>query len=188
MKCSPGASVERLNRILEPGGEPLLSFAEGMIEPNEFRRVLGHFPSGVTIVTASRPDGTPCGLTVNAFCSVSLVPPLVLICIDSNSESHDCIRRHGRYAVNILDAEQGELLSRSFADPELEDRFAGVAYRSGTDGTFILDEALAWLECRVHQSIESGDHTIFIGEVIAGDAHEGHPLVYYRGGYGRFDP
>lgn len=160
----------------------------GMIEPNEFRRLLGHFPSGVTVITASRADGSPCGLTVNAFSSVSLVPPLVLICVERDSDSHGCIERSGQYAVNILDQVEGERLSRRFADPAIEDRFQGVAYRGGGAGYFRLDDALAWLECRVQQTIPCGDHSIFIGEVIDGGARGGQPLVYYRGGYGRFEP
>lgn len=158
------------------------------LEPSEFRRVLGHFPTGVAIVTSLLEDGSPCGLTVNAFCSVSLVPPLVLVCIEKVAQSHDCIVRLGAFGVNVLEEGKGEGLSRRFADQARSDRFEGVAYRTGGRGTPILDQALAWLECSVNQIVDAGDHTIFIGEVVEADAHEGRPLVYYRGGYGRFEP
>lgn len=157
------------------------------IGPAEFRRVVGHFPSGVTVVTTCLPRGEPCGLTVNAFSSVSLEPPLVLICVERNAASHACIRTVGLFAVNVLDADEGERLSRRFAEPRLDDKFDGVGYGSGVTGAPILDQALAWMECRVTEELAGGDHTVFIGEVVAGEARKGHPLVYYRGGYGRFD-
>ncbi len=159
-----------------------------LIEPDEFRRVAGHFPSGVTIVTARREDGTLCGLTANAFTSVSLVPPLVLVCIDRAAESHDCILEAGTFVVNVLGDDDGERLSRRFAEPLAADKFEGVAYTSARGDAPVLDAALAWMECRIHQITEAGDHTIFVGEVVDADAREGRPLVYYRGGYGRFEP
>lgn len=158
-----------------------------MIEPNEFRRVMGHFPSGVAIVTTSRGDGGACGLTVNAFSSVSLTPPLLLVCIEKDAESHACIRMVGRFGVNVLDARHGESLSRRFAEPIFEEKFRGVAYRTGSTGVPILEQALAWIECQVAREIDAGDHTIFLGEVLDAGAVEGQPLVYYRGGYGRFE-
>jgi flavin reductase (DIM6/NTAB) family NADH-FMN oxidoreductase RutF len=158
-----------------------------MVESIEFRRVMGHFPSGVTVVTTSRADGSPCGLTVNAFCSVSLTPPLVLICVETTADSHQCILDGGAFAVNVLSAD-GESLSRRFAEPLLGTKFEGVAYRKGATGSPILSEALAWVDCRVHRAVPGGDHTIFIGEVLEADTAEGRPLLYYRGGYGRFEP
>lgn len=159
-----------------------------MMEPSEFRRVLGHFASGVTIVTSREPDGSPCGLTVNAFCSVSLEPPLVLICVDRAAESNPCIRAAGVFVVNVLEQDGGERLSRHFADWEAKDKFDGVAYRTEATGAPVLNDALAWLDCRVSEALEAGDHTIFLGEVLAADAREDSPLIYYRGGYGRFVP
>jgi flavin reductase (DIM6/NTAB) family NADH-FMN oxidoreductase RutF len=159
-----------------------------MIDPIEFRRVMGRFPTGVAIVTSCRPNGEPCGLTLNSFCSVSLEPCLILVCVDRLAESHDCIIQHGTFGVNILGDGRGEYLSRRFAEPQVNRKFTGISFRSGGAGVPILEEALAWLECRVIQTIPGGDHTIFLGEVIEADAREGHPLVYYRGGYGRFDP
>lgn len=159
-----------------------------MIDGSEFRRVLGHFPTGVTIVTSRRADEAPCGLTVNAFCSVSLEPALVLVCVERSSESHECISASSTFAVNVLEQGRGEGLSRRFSTWGVEDKFRGVAYRAEKTGAPVLEAALAWIDCRVTQTIEAGDHTIFIGEVLDADAHEGDPLVYYRGGYGQFHP
>lgn len=155
-----------------------------MMDVSEFRRVMGHFPTGVTIVTTRMADGRPCGLTANAFCSVSLEPTLVLVCIEQVAESHACIHASGAFAVNVLEGESGESLSRRFATLEPDEKFEGVAHRREHTGSPVLESAMAWLDCRVVQSVPAGDHTVFIGEAIAGDAREGHPLVYYRGGYG----
>lgn len=159
-----------------------------MIDSSEFRRVMGHFPTGVTIVTSRHQDGRPCGLTLNAFCSLSLNPAQVLVCVEKEADSHACIEQSGIFCVNILEEEKGEVLSRRFSTWGLQDKFQGVAYREERSSAPILEAALAWLECRVTQQISSGDHTIFVGEVMDADAHEGRPLVYYRGGYGRFIP
>ena len=169
----------------------MLSGRDGVgqvIDPSEFRRVMGHFPTGVTIVTSLHEDGTPCGLTVNAFSSLSLEPPLVLICVETEADSRACIERSGLFAVNILEEGRGEALSRRFSTWGMDDKFRGVAYRTQTTGSPILEAALAWADCRVTERVAGGDHAIFIGEVLEADAHEGSPLVYYRGGYGRFLP
>jgi flavin reductase (DIM6/NTAB) family NADH-FMN oxidoreductase RutF len=155
-----------------------------MMGSSEFRRVVGHFPTGVAIVTTTGGDGRPCGLTANAFCSVSLEPVLVLVCIERDADSHDCIRDSGIFAVNVLEGERGESLSRRFAELGQNEKFEGVAHRPEHTGSPILDAAMAWLDCRVTQAVPAGDHTVFIGEVVAGDAREGTPLLYYRGGYG----
>jgi len=159
-----------------------------MIDPIEFRRVMGHFATGVTVVTTRTPAGQPCGLTANAFASVSIDPLLVLVSVDRAANSHDCIRSSGAFAVNVLAQEGGESLARRFASWELEQKFDGVAYREERTGSPVFPDALAWLDCRVHQAVPAGDHTLFLGEVLAADAREGTPLLYYRGGYGRFTP
>jgi flavin reductase (DIM6/NTAB) family NADH-FMN oxidoreductase RutF len=159
-----------------------------MIDSSEFRRVLGHFATGVTVVTTRLPDGGPCGLTVNAFCSVSLEPRLVLVCVETAADTHDCILDRGVFAVNVLSEGKGEQLSRRFAAWDVDEKFRGVAYREERTGAPVLDDALAWIDCRVRETIPAGDHTIFLGEVLGADVHEGGPLVYYRGGYGRFEP
>lgn len=162
--------------------------ADQMIDPSEFRRVMGHFPTGVTVVTTLHEDGSPCGLTVNAFCSLSLEPALVLVCVEQDADSFGCIDRSGLFAVNILEEGRGESLSRRFSTWGLDDKFRGVAHRVARTGCPILEAALAWLDCRVTEKVSAGDHAVFIGEVLEADAHEGGPLVYYRGGYGRFLP
>lgn len=159
-----------------------------MIDASEFRRVMGHFASGVAVVTTVTPDGRPCGLTASSFCSVSLDPTLVLVCIERDSDSHDCVRSAGRFAVSVLEQEQGETLSRRFSAYDVADKFEGVAHRAERTGAPVLEAAIAWLDCRVTVEYPAGDHTIFVGEVVAADAREGTPLVYYRGGYGRFVP
>lgn len=158
------------------------------IEAYEFRRVLGHFVTGVVVVATRVPGrDEPCGLTASSVASVSLDPPLVLVCVDKGADSHDCILEAGFFSLNILAAGQ-EDVSRRFASWDLEAKFQGVGYRTGETGAPILEESLAWLDCRVWASYPGGDHTIFVGEVVAGDAEDGVPLVYYRGGYGRFVP
>ncbi len=153
------------------------------IDEAEFRRVLGHFASGVTVVTTCC-EGALHGITVSSFSSLSLNPPLVLICIDRHSAAHDPIAHSGVFAVNIL-AEDGEWLSRLFASRD-ESRFAKVRYRFGQVGAPMLEDALAVIECRVHHQVPGGDHTIFIGEVVATDARrKGKPLLYFRSGYGQ---
>ena len=153
----------------------------------EFRRILGHWASGVAIVTTCDADGRACGLTANAITSLSLEPLLVLVCVEKNADTHDCIRRSRSFAVNIL-GHDGERIARRFSVWEIDRKFDGLAYHAEQTGSPVLDDALAWIDCRLHTEYEGGDHTIFIGEVVAGDAVQGAPLLYYRGGYGRFTP
>lgn len=157
------------------------------IDSSEFRRILGHWVTGVSVVAARAADGSPCGLTANAVASLSLQPPLVLVCVDHGADSHDCIRDAGAFSLNILAGDQ-ERLARRFAAWDIARKFDGVGYHQEVTGAPVLDDALAWVDCRVWQSLAAGDHTVFIGEVVGGDAREGTPLLYYRGGYGRFVP
>lgn len=157
------------------------------MESAEFRRILGHWASGVAIVTTRTPEGRPCGLTANAFASLSLEPALILVCIEKTADTHDCVRAAGAFAVNMLGSD-AERDARRFAAWEVDRKFDGLAYRAEQTGSPILDDALAWVDCRVHAEYDGGDHTIFIGAVVAGDAAEGNPLLYYRGGYGRLTP
>lgn len=151
------------------------------IDQAEFRRVMGHFASGVTVVTVCR-EGTCHGITVSSFCSLSLEPPLVLICIDQRYSSHEKIQQAEAFAINIL-AEDGEWLSRHFAS-RADDKFAKVGYHTGESGAPLLDDALATIECRLVDQFPGGDHTIFVGEVLAMSARdEGRPLLYFRSGY-----
>jgi flavin reductase ActVB len=154
-----------------------------VITPDDFRHVLSHFASGVTIVTTCDADQRPTGLTASAFSSVSLDPPLILICVDHKSQSYPHIREGKRFAINIL--HQGhEALSRRFASSRL-DKFDGVSYTLGTLGVPLLEQALAQLECQTVNEHVEGDHTIFVGRVQAVHVGHGEPLLYYRGRYHR---
>jgi flavin reductase (DIM6/NTAB) family NADH-FMN oxidoreductase RutF len=154
-----------------------------VISPDDFRHVLAHFATGVTIVTTCDSDQRPTGLTASAFCSVSLDPPLILICVDHKSQSFPHLRESGRFAINILHQEH-EQLSRRFASSRL-DKFDGVAFTLGTLGVPLIDQALAHLECRTVSAHVEGDHTIFVGRVESVAVGEGDPLLYYRGRYQR---
>jgi flavin reductase (DIM6/NTAB) family NADH-FMN oxidoreductase RutF len=148
----------------------------------EFRTALSRFASGVTVVTTRDLDARPQGITVSAFSSLSLDPPLVLVCIDRTAFVHDFFEASGVFVVNVLAAEQ-EDLSRLFASREPE-KFEGLGYSAGGDGVPVLAGALAAIECRLKHVYMGGDHTIFVGEVEHVSVREdGHPLLYYRGGY-----
>jgi flavin reductase len=151
----------------------------------EFRATVGSFATGVTVVT-TRGEEHDYGMTANAFSSVSLDPPLVLVCVIANSEGSAHIERNGCFAVNILRAEQ-EPLSRYFASrdrPRGRDAFREVPHRTAASGSPILDGAIGYLDCRVHSNHEAGDHEIFIGEVLEiGLDPDGQPLVFHGGQY-----
>lgn len=157
-----------------------------MIAASDFRRLLGHFASGVTLVTTCDADGRPAGLTASAFTSVSLDPPLVLVCVDHKAQCFPAIREAGQFAVNILTTEQ-EALSRRFASTRL-DKFEGVAYALSARRLPLVADALAHLECVTVNAYPEGDHTIFIGRVEDGTVAAGEPLLYFRGKYARLAP
>jgi flavin reductase (DIM6/NTAB) family NADH-FMN oxidoreductase RutF len=156
-----------------------------MIEPDTFRSVLGRFASGVTIVTARDAAGVDHGMTVSAFCSLSLDPPLVLLCVDHAASMYELLLTHPQFGISILSSNQ-EAYSRRFADPD-SDRFDGIAYSRGESGVVLLEESLAHLECRATEHYEGGDHTIFIAEVEHAEPRDGRPLLYYRGGYAQLE-
>jgi flavin reductase (DIM6/NTAB) family NADH-FMN oxidoreductase RutF len=156
------------------------------IDHDTFRSVLGRFASGITVVTARDGDGRHYGMTVSAFCSVSLAPPLILVCVDLAASMHDALLEASHFAVNILSAEQ-EPLSRRFSGLDESHRFDGVGYAPGITGAALLDDALAHIECRRVQHHRAGDHTIVIGEVEAAAARSARPLLYYRGGYAQLE-
>jgi flavin reductase (DIM6/NTAB) family NADH-FMN oxidoreductase RutF len=155
------------------------------INPELFRKVLSQFATGVTIVTTR--DGEEIhGLTANSFCSVSLAPPLVLVCVDKDAHSHDLIHHSGNFAVNILTAAQ-ESLARRFASNNLSaaERFAGIKHHIENTGAPILKEAHGWLDCKLFAAYAGGDHTIFVGEVMALGEYPGNaPLLFYQSKYG----
>jgi flavin reductase (DIM6/NTAB) family NADH-FMN oxidoreductase RutF len=147
----------------------------------EFRIALRTFAAGVTVVTTRDRTGRPSALTASAFTSVSLDPPLVLVCVDHAASAHPDFRARGWFAVNVLRREQ-EALSRRFATSG-GDKFRGVSWHESHAGLPLLDGALATLECRIVDAHEAGDHTIFIGQVESASVAGGQPLVYFHGGY-----
>jgi flavin reductase (DIM6/NTAB) family NADH-FMN oxidoreductase RutF len=156
-----------------------------MIDADTFRSVLGRFASGVTIATARDAEGQDHGMTVSAFCSLSLEPSLVLMCVDHTASMHELLLTHPIVGVSILSSLQ-EAYSRRFADTDAKD-FAGVPFVRGESGVALLEGALAHLECRLIDHCEGGDHTIFVGEVDHAVARKGRPLLYYRGGYAQLE-
>jgi 3-hydroxy-9,10-secoandrosta-1,3,5(10)-triene-9,17-dione monooxygenase reductase component len=151
------------------------------VDQRAFRDTVGAFPTGVTIVTARGADG-PAGLTTNAFTSLSLDPPLVLVCFDNASRTLPVVREAGRFAVNVLRAGQ-EDLAAVFASKRIgAEKFAETTHTEA-DGVPVLDDALAWLVCDVWDMLPGGDHTIGIGRVTAMQVQEGEPLVFWRGRY-----
>lgn len=154
------------------------------IDPLEFRRVLGRLPTGVTVVTAHGPGG-PTGMSANSLTSVSLDPPLILLCPAKTSTTWPMIRSAGRFCVNVMASHQ-ETLCRQFARMNV-DRFDGVAFHHRESGP-ALDEAIAWLDASVDAEHDAGDHTIVVARVRALQARsDGSPLVFFAGRYGTFD-
>ena len=147
------------------------------ISKDEFRSALSHFPSGVTIVTTKDKDG----ITVSAFASLSLEPPMILVCVDKRAGSHDAFAESGAFVVHIL-AEDHEHHSNQFAS-HISDKFDGVEYRYGISEIPVLENTLVALECYFAHAHEGGDHTIFVGEIERAEIKDGKPLVYWHGDY-----
>jgi flavin reductase ActVB len=147
--------------------------------------VLGRFSSGVTVVTTTGADGSDEGMTVSAFCSVSLDPPLVLICIEKSASVYEALTTAPGFVVNVLSVRQ-EQIARRFSIIDI-DRFQGVGFTRSSNGYAVLDDVLAVIECRRFSLHQSGDHTIIVGEVEATRAESGTPLLYYRGGYAQLE-
>jgi 3-hydroxy-9,10-secoandrosta-1,3,5(10)-triene-9,17-dione monooxygenase reductase component len=154
------------------------------ISSSEFRRAMGHFATGVTIVTSVDDEGEPVGTTASAVSSLSLNPPLVLVCFDLGSLTLRAIRGHGAFVVNVLAAPQ-EHLSANFARRGLAAVWDGVRHRPGPTGSPRLDGVLAVLECTVEHSLPGGDHEIVIGRVhdVEVSYDDAAPLLYWRGSY-----
>jgi len=155
------------------------------IGKDEFRAALGRFPSGVTIVTTKDASGRLHGITVSAFASVSLEPPMILVCIEKTTGSHYAFHESEFFVVNIL-AEGQENLSNRFAS-QIPNKFEGVDHRLGLGEIPVLAEALVTLECRLAYAHEGGDHTIFVGLIEKSEVKDGSPLVYWHGNYHRID-
>lgn len=150
------------------------------VDDATFKLAMSHFASGVTVVTTEH-EGRQYGLTVASFASLSLHPPLVLVCIEKSVKSHDAIAAAGKFGVSILDRGQAEVSGR-FAS-KTEDKFAGVGVVAGEGGVPLIAGAICMLSCRVQAQLPGGDHSIFVGEVVAAQTSEGVPLVYYRSAY-----
>ena len=157
------------------------------LDPVTFRNALGHFPSGVCIVTTIDSERRSWGFTASAFSSLSLDPPLILVCLDRKAESHDAFWNAGDFAVSILAAHQ-MAMAIQFATKGVE-KFDGVEIVTGKElGMPLIPEAVVYLECRMHQTIQVGDHTILVGNVVDATVNEGEPLVYHARRYGIMHP
>jgi flavin reductase (DIM6/NTAB) family NADH-FMN oxidoreductase RutF len=167
--ADPHSSAEHARR--DPAG----------LDPDLFRDVIGHFATGVTIIT-TRDEGSDFGVTVSAISSLSLQPPMLLACLNRTSRTQAAIRRTGGFAVNVLGVHQHEL-ARLFAT-DRDDKFDGLAVRHGTLGHPLLDDALAHVECEVVEEAAGGTHTVFLAEVRHAERFDGEPLLYFRGQFG----
>ena len=154
------------------------------IDPRDFRSALGTYATGVTIITAAGADGKPYGFTCNSFASVSLNPPLVLWSLVLYSSSLSVFQNASHFAVNVLGASQ-QVLANKFAKSS-EDKFIGVDWASGIGNAPLLMDSVANFQCRAVNRYYGGDHVIFLGAVEAYAYNRGEPLLFARGGYGRF--
>lgn len=156
------------------------------VDAGRYRQVLGHFATGVTVITADG-RGEPVGMAANSFTSVSLDPPLVAFCAAHTSATWEHIRRTRAFCVNVLSADQ-EDVSRAFATKG-GGKFRGIGWRPGPSGSPVIEHALAWIDCHIESEHEAGDHVIVVGRVLELEvAADGEPLLFYRGGYGRLSP
>ncbi len=156
------------------------------VNEEEFRSALGRFAVGVTVITTRSADGEDHGMTVSAFCSLSLQPPLILVCIDKAASIYDIITTAPNFVVNVLSMSQ-EPVARRFSVVDI-DRFEGVGFSRGRGEIPVIDDAVTILECRRTGSYDGGDHTIILGEVEEARWNDGgRPLLYYRGGYAHLE-
>lgn len=152
------------------------------VSAEAFRDAMGSFASSVTVLTTLDGD-TPVGMTATAFSSVSLAPPLCLVCVDGDASCLPAVRASGVFAMSVLAATQ-QTLSERFAS-SVEDRFADIPARVGpATGCPLLEGAVAQIECRLHDDLPGGDHAILVGEIIGVQTTDAEPLVYWRGRYG----
>ena len=155
------------------------------VSPADFRNALGSFATGVTVITVDH-EGEVHGMTANAFSSVSLDPPLILVCVNHKARTHAHLHARQRFGVNVLAKDQraiSEYYALATASHQEAQRKAGARFDRTPQGTPILHGALAYLECRLHTAHDAGDHTIFIAEVEDVVVHHGDPLLYFRGAY-----
>jgi flavin reductase (DIM6/NTAB) family NADH-FMN oxidoreductase RutF len=153
------------------------------IEPQELRRVMGHFATGVTVITTKDQGGNPNGLTANAFMSLSLNPPLVLISVDKGATCYGCFGLQNGFTVNFLSEDQEEI-SRRFATKGA-DKFADLKWQPGSNGAAIIEGVMGYVECVITESHDGGDHTIVVGEIVNAGATGERPLLFFKGKYQR---
>lgn len=151
------------------------------IDDVTFKLAMSHFASGVTVVTTEQ-EGEPFGMTVASFASLSLHPPLIVVCLEKTARTHDAVSATGVFGVSILTRTQEEISGR-FASRKIEDKFTGVDVTRGELGVPLIDGSICTLECRVTAALPGGDHTIFVGQVESATMGEGPPLLYFRSGY-----
>jgi flavin reductase (DIM6/NTAB) family NADH-FMN oxidoreductase RutF len=160
------------------------------VSPAQFRRALGCFATGVTVITVDY-EGEVHGMTANAFTSVSLNPQLILVCVDHKARTHAHLHARKRFGVNILSADQrriSEYYANASREHDHAEEAAGARFDRTAHGTPVLHGALAYLECRLQSAQDAGDHTIFIAEVEDVVLREGDPLLYFRGQYRSLGP
>jgi flavin reductase (DIM6/NTAB) family NADH-FMN oxidoreductase RutF/DNA-binding GntR family transcriptional regulator len=155
------------------------------VDGTVFRRVIGNFMSGVVVITTEH-AGVRHGMTVSAVSSLSLDPPMLLVCLNARSSTQEAVRSAERFAVNILAEDQGQLAER-FASSGSAHKFEGIATSTGRTGVPLLSGALAVLECRVAEVVTGGTHRVFLAEVVHAETTDGSPLAYFRGAFGKFE-
>lgn len=160
------------------------------LDPMKFRQVLGHFPTGVTVITATSADGTPVGFTIGSFTSVSLDPPLVGFLPMVNSERWAAINASGSFCVNVLGAHQADLCWQ-FAKSSITEPFEGVAWHpSAITGSPVIDGSIAWIDCSIEGVVDAGDHHFVLGRVLELEhtepESEPNPLLFFKGQLGKF--
>jgi flavin reductase (DIM6/NTAB) family NADH-FMN oxidoreductase RutF len=176
-----------------PVGKPRVQPLVDRDEPTDtvamgeaLRSVMASFPTGVTVVAAREADGTPIGLTVNSFTSVSLDPPLVLVCIGHRSSSHDSIVAGKDFTISVLSATQGDV-ARRFGTPPSEGRFDEVEWQEAPSGHPVIKDAAAWLDCSITEVVTAGDHSILLARLKACGSGDFPALVFHRGAMGSTD-
>lgn len=166
-------------------GAPMWQYVGMSASPEEFRSALSRFASGVTVVTGRRADGSPFGITVSAFTSVSLEPPLILVCIQKTAKSCEALSESAHFCVNVLSDSQTEV-SNLFASRDGHD-FNKVEFSDGSKGVPVIAGTLASIECSKAREYDGGDHTIFVGQVEKVSVSDGNPLVYWGSSYRRLE-
>ena len=154
------------------------------IDPKAFRNVLGHFPTGVTVVTGMDGD-EPAGLTLGSFTSVSLDPPMVGFLPGKESSTWEAIQKSGSFCVNVLGNHQADECW-TFAKPAEGSRFDGLAWHAESTGSPVIDGSLAWIDCTINEVYEMGDHLFVLGDVVSLAGNDGDPLLFFKGGLGTF--